>query len=197
MTMNKPLMSKAHATAWTNSFSREAMASGPHDRFTIVAIGLRTILNFVLMIPTFILMMPSALILGFLPFRVLLVPLGLLWTPFFGFIFGSSWLWIKVPKSRPLLLIPGVLVSSVAKIYAALVPDIVGETYPKQLKMTLCDTWPYSYLVWGISLHYRDAGVLNPTIDQDLPLEYSVSQDILVSVVSELKVLQARPAVAE
>ena len=157
MVQNDGPMSKAEATALTNSIVLQAFELGPHDPLTLIARTLGTGLGLVLALPTLIVMIPSTLIGGCLvsaTFGILLVPLNLLWMPFLGFVIGSSWLWIKVPVSRPFLLIPGVLLSAIANLYVALVPDM-GESYQKQLKMALCDNWPNSYLVWKVSLQYR------------------------------------------
>ena len=76
--------------------------------------------------------------------------LSAVWLPFLGFLLGSSWLWLKVPFFRPLLL-PGVIIARLANVYVSLVPKM-GEHYQKVLKMTLCDSWPLSLIVFQLNL---------------------------------------------
>lgn len=176
--INNGEMSKAQALAFTKSFGVEATAIGPKDPLTIFASGLGTFFNFIFLIPTFIVMVPSTMLGGYLvtvTFGLLLLPLRLLWLPFLGFLLGSGWLWVKVPLSRPFLIFPGVLLSAVANIYIAMVPDM-GQSYQKQLKMIICNLWPYSYLVWKVALRYTEAAAEPPAEEFPIGLTFSTAR---------------------
>lgn len=147
--MNADIDNHLTAVALVAGFSNSAFLEGPDDPLSrstyilnkalIIPLGLLTIL----LVPpvTFVLGLAATLTLG-----VLLIPLSLIWIPLFGIIMGSSRLWLKVPLLRPLLL-PLVLIPPIAFVYVSLVPDM-GERFHKQLKLALCDSWPYSYLVY-------------------------------------------------
>lgn len=110
-------------------------------------------------IPLMIISIPTKNILGCvigLTFGLLLLPLSLVWLPFLGYLLGTGWLWIKIPVLRPFLIIPSVLVAVVGNIYVAFMPDM-GERFQKQFKGVLCDSWPYSWLIFQLSKElYRD-----------------------------------------
>jgi len=132
----------------------EAQRIGPKDPFTIVAYGFNATIRLILSPLNLIIVPPFTFILGILAavtFGVLLMVLSVVWLPLMGLILGSSWLWIKAPITRPFLLLPGVVVAVVADVYVSLIPDM-GEKYQKLLKMGLCDSWPYSYLVFQLNL---------------------------------------------
>ena len=77
--------------------------------------------------------------------------LSVIWFPLLGVILGSSWLWLRAPILRPVLILPGVVVAVVSDIYVSLVPDM-GEKYQKLLKLGICDSWPYSLIVFKLNL---------------------------------------------
>ena len=140
-----------------NAIVAEATASGPQDPLTKFAFILRSGMG-LLTFPTIILIPPVTIILAILvtiTFGLLLLPLSAIWLLFLGFLLGSSWLWIKIPVSRPFLIIPGVLLATLAGVYVSLVPDM-GEKYQKVLKMGMADSWPYSFLTYKISLEIHD-----------------------------------------
>lgn len=147
----------AEANAAVQVIINRAIALGPQDPLTKLAYILRTGLGLATF-PTIILIPPVTIIMAILvtcTFGLLLLPLSALWLLFLGFLMGSSWLWIKIPVSRPLLIIPGVLLATLAGVYVSLVPDM-GEKYQKVLKMGMADTWPYSFLMWKINLELSD-----------------------------------------
>ena len=67
----------------------------------------------------------------------------------------------RVPS--PFLLAPGVFIAVLADVYISLVPDM-GEKHQKVLKMALCDSWPYSYLVFKVVRNLTDL-----VVDEDRP----------------------------
>lgn len=137
-----------------NSLVKEAQAIGPRDPLTISAHMLNGILRFVLFLPSIILVPIFTFVLGALvtiSFGTLLMLFSVIWFPFLGILLGSSWLWLKISILRPILLLPGAIIAVVTFFYVSLIPDM-GEKYQKVLKLGICDSWPYSYLVWRLSL---------------------------------------------
>jgi hypothetical protein len=66
--------------------------------------------------------------------------------PFLAIIVGSSWLWLKAPWLRPLLLVILLpLFSMLVYLALALLPDYKkGDKY---WNLALCDSWPLSWLL--------------------------------------------------
>jgi hypothetical protein len=144
-----------HQNEAINHLIKEAQKIGPKDILTVGAYGLNAGLRLVLFPVNLILVPPFTFVLGILTmitFGLLLMILSLVWFIFFGFIIGSSWLWIKAPLARPILFLPGVLIVLVSDIYVSLIPDM-GEKYQKLIKLALCDSWPFSLLVYRLSLN--------------------------------------------
>ncbi len=71
--------------------------------------------------------------------------LSLIWLLFLGLLLGSSWLWLKVPLLRPILLVPGVVLALIADAYVRLAPE--PERVAKWAKLTLAQEWPLSWLI--------------------------------------------------
>jgi hypothetical protein len=63
---------------------------------------------------------------------------------------------LKTPILRPILLLPGVTIAVVANFYVSLIPDM-GEKYQKLIKLAICDNWPYSHIIWRLSLKEAQA----------------------------------------
>ena len=132
----------------------EAHEIGPKDPLTVGAHILNVVLNLFLLLPSLILVPVCTFVLGILvniSFGTLLMLFSVIWLPFFGIILGSSWLWLKIPILRPILLLPGVVIAVVVNFYVALIPDM-AEKYQKLIKLAICDNWPYSHIVWRLSL---------------------------------------------
>lgn len=125
-----------------------AHVEGPKDIFTTTAMGLSVVLRLILAIPVTLMEIPLTFLGGCaisLTFGLLLIPLTVLWLPQLGLLVGTSWLWLRVPILRPLLLLPGVLVAVIADTYVALMPD--PEKDSKYAKLTLATEWPLSSLL--------------------------------------------------
>lgn len=145
-------MNALQSNAIASALVDQAQALGPRDPLTLAAHSLGTFLRLALF-PTLLLIPPVTSVLSImviLTFGGLLLLLSAIWLAFFGLLLGSSWMWLKVPILRPLLIIPGVLISVAVGIFVSLVPDM-GEKFQKVIKMALCDSWPYSYLVFKLS----------------------------------------------
>lgn len=134
------------------SLEARAKELGPNDPLTKAAWVIQKIFIF----PTMPLLLIAIIVknlLGLLAgctFGLLLLPLSLIWLPFFGYALGTSWLWIKFPILRPILLIPSVLINTIGVTYVAFIPDM-GEPFQKALKGALCDSWPYSWHIHQLS----------------------------------------------
>jgi hypothetical protein len=79
-----------------------------------------------------------------------------LWIPFWGLLMGSSWLWLRYPLTRPLLLIPGVPFALILTIVLMLVPD------PEKQKryVSIAQVWPLTWNLWQPpEQYYIDEGV--------------------------------------
>lgn len=153
---------QAEAIARMQAAIEEAQAQGPHDPFTRAAIVLRTVLILILIIPVTLLEIPVTLVGGCLigcTMGLLLIPLTLLWLPQLGLLIGTSWLWLKVPLSRPFLLLPGVAIAVVADTYVSLMPD--PEKDSKYTKLALASEWPLTFLL------LRPDRLLGPAFDAD------------------------------
>ena len=142
------------------TFINIAQATGPQDPLTIAAYVANTILR-MLLFPIMLLIPIVTLVLGLLvsiSFGILLLPLSIIWMPFCGVLLGTSWLWIRAWYLRPFLLVPGVFIALLANVYVSFVPDM-GEKYQKVLKLALCDSWPYSYLVFEESRNFDSSSM--------------------------------------
>jgi len=132
-----------------NYLETEAKALGPHDPLTKAAYVIQKIVIIPTM-PLLLISIPVKNVVGCCLGAIILMPLSLIWLPFFGYALGTSWLWIKVPILRPILLLPSVLINTIGVTYVAFIPDF-GEPFQKALKGALCDSWPYSWHIYQLS----------------------------------------------
>ncbi len=143
------------------TFINNAQATGLQDLLTVAAYTANTILR-ILLFPILLIMPIVTLALGLLvqiSFGILLFPLSIIWMAFFAMLLATSWLWIRAWYLRPLLLVPGVFIAVLADVYVSFVPDM-GEKYQKLLKLALCDSWPYSYLVFEESRNFDSSSMV-------------------------------------
>jgi len=136
-----------------------ARSQGPFDPLTRFAQHpiIQTVLNF-LSIPIILVQIVSTFVLGILhtlTFGLALLPLYALWFLFLGGVVGSSWLWIKVPVMRPILLVPGILWATVSKWFAACMPEM-GEWESRATKQAVCESWPHSYHIMRMPKEAED-----------------------------------------
>jgi len=130
----------------------EAISLGPKDPLTKFTYGLQSVLR-LLFVPLYILFPISTFILGILvtlSFGLLLLPFSLIWGLLFGLLLVTSKLWIKFWILRPILIIPGICLSVISFYFNNLMPSM-GERYQKLLKSSLCDSWPYSSILFELS----------------------------------------------
>ncbi len=81
---------------------------------------------------------------GSLTFGLLPLLLSIPWIVLLGLLLGTSWLWLKVPLIRPVVLVPGLVVAFVSREYAAMVPEH-GDFGARLIKQNLGASWPLSY----------------------------------------------------
>ena len=97
-----------------------------------------------ILLPTILLQGVSTFVLGLAvqaTFGLLLLPMTLIWLPFLGFLLGTSRLWFAAPVLRPVLILPGVLISNLGALYVGLMPSM-GEWDSRMNKMVICHSWP-------------------------------------------------------
>ena len=66
-----------------------------------------------------------------------------LWLPMYGFLVGTSWLWLNAWPLRPVLLLPGVAVAVIGETYVSLAPE--PERDAKHAKLSIAQEWPLSW----------------------------------------------------
>jgi len=131
----------------------------PLDGFTTFASVANKIVGGILSWPTVIMMLVSTLVLGILSmltFRIALLPfIGILWLLNIVTV-GTSWLWLNVPISRILILLPGVIFAAVQSNYTALLPYF-GDWDSRAEDLARAGVWPRSYLVQQLPQRRREA----------------------------------------
>ena len=137
-------------------YAREAC---PTDFLTILT---RLVVNRVIRVLVFVLAPVDMLvqwtgqiflaIFAAIPLILLLILTGF-WFPIWGFLVGTSWLWLKYAWLRPILLVPGLLGALVATVFLMLVPDPKKE--PEYI--TLIQEWPLSWQIYRPSEDYYDS----------------------------------------
>jgi hypothetical protein len=108
-----------------------------------------------------------------LTFDLLLIPLTIIWLPLWALLLGTSWLWLKAWYLRPILLLPGVLVSFVADIFVTLAPET--ERAAKWAKLAIANEWPLSWLLvrppeeYDILAEAQDDETKEPLFEPTMP----------------------------
>ena len=78
-------------------------------------------------------------------FGLFMVLLDIIWNIVFLWpLLGTSWLWLRLPWMRPLVVIVGFPHALLAAEYCTLVGSM-GDFEARRLKMRLAYTWPYSF----------------------------------------------------
>ena len=133
-------------------------AHGPSDFVTLLARYVASRVNWALAL----ILTPVdkiVQVLGHVMFIFAVIPLMLLllltivWFPVWGALVGTSWLWLRYSWARPILIIPGILVSFVATIFVMLVPD----PQKKPEYVILMQEWPLSWEVFRPSEEYYES----------------------------------------
>lgn len=138
-----------------------ARRNAPRDVFTFIAVfGVRPVASLI----TFSLQPIDRLarLLGRL--SIIFVGWGLIlfffitvaWLPFLGLLAGSSWLWLRFPITRPLLLLPGSILSLTLTAFLMIVPD--PEKKPNYVD--IAKHWPLTWYIWRPpEQYYIDEGI--------------------------------------
>ena len=143
---------------YTNLLVARAHELGPRDAIT-QTVGVIQAITSTLLLPLFVAQIISTLVLGILAgltFGLVLLPFSLLWLILLGPLFATSWLWVKVPLLRPVLLLPGGVYSSVLASYAGLMPEM-GDWEARAMKQALCGAWPSTIYVFQADRALREA----------------------------------------
>ena len=131
----------------------------PQGGLTSLASVLNTIFSGILGWPTMILALVSTLVLGILSavtFGIGLLPFVLvLWLLNIGTV-GTSWLWINVPQSRLLILLPGVILAGVQSNYTGLLP-YSGDWDSRSEDLARAYAWPHSYYIQQLPRYKHEA----------------------------------------
>ena len=139
--------------ALTRILIDESVSIGPKDYLSRITYYFNNIATSILTIVLIPIIPFSTFGLGLivmLTFSLFLLVISFIWMIFLILLISSSWLWIKFWILRPLLILPGLIIAITGSIYCSLMPDM-GEKYQKILKMSLCESWPYSYTLLSIS----------------------------------------------
>ena len=146
-------MRAAVSNRYVSALIAEAQSIGPTDWFTKATYRTRYVIGVVVSLPALLVIpvvtIPLSILVA-LSLGLLAIPLSVLWGPMVGLLLGSSWLWLKAWYLRPLLVVPGIVVAIIARLYISFIPDM-GDKFQKIIKMGLCNSWPYSFLVYGLT----------------------------------------------
>ena len=78
----------------------------------------------------------------------------MIWWPFLLLLAGTSWLWLQGWFLRPVLIIPGVLISALADLYVMLAPE--PEKAGKLAKLSIAEEWPLSWYLMKPPAEYYE-----------------------------------------
>jgi hypothetical protein len=130
-----------------NGRIRQPTDEWPVDSLTLFAYNLHDVVEMILF-PLMFLAPISIFTLGLANtayFGTVNLFLGIIWLLPLSLLSGLSWIWSKLPWSRPLLVIPGVIIAQLSSIYAACNPEFDDwESWDK--KQLICRSWPRSIL---------------------------------------------------
>ncbi len=133
----------------TEAYYRVTIAEDMHGFLTKPAWLTNNGISFLLM-PLSLLNPLTTFILGLvgtLTFTIALIPFKAIWFIMFGWLWGTSWLWLKAPILRPLLFLPGVLGAPLCGTYVGWMPDY-GELDYRLSKINACASWPLTAALW-------------------------------------------------
>jgi len=146
-------LNKSDSVTLTTILVNESKSIGPKDYLTQITFYLNNIVTAIISILLIPIVPFSTIGIGLivlLTFSLFLLVISFVWMIFFALLISSSWLWIKFWILRPLLFLPGLIITITGMIFCSLMPDM-GEKYQKIEKMSLCNSWPYSYTFFSIS----------------------------------------------
>ena len=117
---------------------------------TIVAKGLVTVGNLLLLLPSLVISGPILLVLSiakrWVPAGVLLLlPFSLIWALVLAVLTATSWIWEKAPVLRLFLIPIGVPIAWLGSVLVRSVPD---DPAARLEKLALADQWPLTFDLW-------------------------------------------------
>ena len=86
-------------------------------------------------------------LIGSVTFTIALIPFNVIWYIMLGWLFGTSWLWLKAPILRPLLFLPGVLTAPLCGVYVGWMP-FYGALDVRLARLNASLTWPFTAAMW-------------------------------------------------
>ena len=126
-----------------------ARANSPNDFYTLLArlvvSRVTSVLGLVLWPLDMVLRMFGRILTIFVIGLLLLLILTGIWWPVWASLIYTSRLWITAPWSRPILLVPGMLLAIFAYLFLILVPD--HQKHPKYF--ALPREWPLTWHLWN------------------------------------------------
>ena len=137
-----------------------AKTHAPKDILTKTAAFLVGVITTVMVVLAPLQMLTTAVggLLIVITFGVLLLVFTILWWPFLILLLGTSWLWLHAWYLRPILLVPGVLIATLAHLYVMLAPE--PEKDAKYAKFSMVGEWPLSwYLIKPPAEYYREQAI--------------------------------------
>lgn len=88
--------------------------------------------------------------------------LSILWLPFWGMLVGSSWLWLNHAWTRPILLLPGAVLSMAMTIFLMFVPDPQKQSG----YVSFTREWPLTWTLWNPPPSYfQKYDILDPDVN--------------------------------
>ena len=143
---------------YENSKEHISQAIGKLSLTTIIAYYFRLTLSMILFLP----MVPVTIVSRFLFSLIFIIPvlgalfrimIGVAWSLIFVYpIWLLSFMWIKVPLLRLLIMPFGVIFSSLGNLYLQLTPDIGAETSKSE---NICMTYQWVFASTGFNLTLR------------------------------------------
>lgn len=129
------------------------LSSQKYGGLTHLAFRLNDSLSILISFPVVPLTIICTFILGILTvltFGILAWLTTAIWLVFLMPLIATSWLWMKIPIIRIVLLVPGILLARAAGIIACIFPSM-GEWSSRKMKIDLCDIWPLSLELFRLS----------------------------------------------
>lgn len=88
--------------------------------------------------------------------------LSILWLPFWGMLVGSSWVWLNYAWARPILLLPGAVLSMAMTVFLMFVPDPQKQSG----YVSFTREWPLTWTLWNPPQSYfQEYNILDPDVN--------------------------------
>jgi hypothetical protein len=130
----------------------QSLLAQPRSILTNIALVTNKSLMFILSFPLIPIQLVTTFVLGIfttITFGLFALLLSGIWLIFWVPLLGTSWIWIHIPLSRFVLIIPGVFWALASHICATIFP-CMGEFDARKRKLDLCDIWPLSWKLFKL-----------------------------------------------